>query len=126
MSDPREFGIPEPECQQAHSPLPWRQEHRECADKNYRTQVIDARGSEVATLAWNPVHGNGVIWTNRAENAEFIVRACNSHDALVATLKEFVLWCEDGALSGSDREMFIQKFSTAIAQAEGREATHDR
>ena len=69
------------------SPLPWRQEHRECADTNYRTQVIDALGCEVATLAWNPVRGNWIIITNRAENAALIVRAVNNHQQLVAALR---------------------------------------
>ena len=76
------------------SPLPWRQEHRECADTNYRTQVIDALGCEVATLAWNPVRGNWIIITNRAENAALIVRACNSHAALVDALESCIDECE--------------------------------
>lgn len=41
------------------------------------------------------------------------------HFTMYTVLKEFVEWCESGALTSSDREMFIRRFKSAVAEAEG-------
>lgn len=48
-------------------------------------------------------------------NAAFIVRACNSHDALISVLKEYLEW---GAMTRSDRDLFDSKFKQVLKIAE--------
>lgn len=57
----------------------------------WRTQVRDESAQEIATIAWAPMpQVDGVIGTYRQGNAEFIVRAVNSHGALVNALQAIV------------------------------------
>lgn len=72
------------------TPGPWSQDHRRGKDGGYRTQVFDASGGEIATLAWHPKparyeDGRKIISTDRAENAELIVAM---HEALPALLHQ--------------------------------------
>lgn len=60
-----------------------------------------------------------VHWRNRDANAEFIVRAANSHDALVAALKHAEPWVESGP-AGSWRDGVMAEIAAALTKAEGR------
>jgi len=70
------------------TPGPWFQSHRRNADGMYRTQVYDAAGEEIATLAWYPVHQpGGVIATAREANARLIVAAPDFHQGALAFIE---------------------------------------
>ena len=89
----------------AHTPTPW--EHTPMADGRHHFLGIlctEYRGNETAPyhpLVASVFHGMGQLAPREiAEaNAAFIVRACNSHAALVAALEQvcFVLTDEYGA-----------------------------
>lgn len=55
----------------------------------------------------------------RIANAEFVVRACNSYEALVEALK-MIAGC-GGILTGAEASCFVEIAKRAIAQAEGKE-----
>ena len=61
-------------------------------------------------------------------NAAFIVRACNSHDELVAACKEafnqIQYLHEKFQVTGSGCQV-LAKLETAIAKAKGKEADHE-
>jgi hypothetical protein len=72
-----------------HTELPWSQKHRKRHDGMYATEIFDKKGEAIADLAWYPVdEGNGVTSTNRGANAQYIVKACNSHYDLIKAFKE--------------------------------------
>jgi hypothetical protein len=52
-------------------------------------------------------------------NAAFIVRACNSHDALVKVAKNLRDYLGEGRKLGDDTEWFADKVSAALKLAEG-------
>lgn len=65
------------------TPRPWFQSHRCRSDGMYSTEIYDARGETIATVAWYPVSlGEGVAGTARDANAALIVEAVNAYDAL--------------------------------------------
>lgn len=59
-------------------------------------------------------------------NAEFIARACNTHDQLLLALKSIIAMCDDGVfvcVSSEDESNYdsaIEHARNAIAKAEGR------
>ncbi len=58
-----------------HTPGPWSQSHRLNKRGTYSTEVYDAAGDEIATLAWHSIkteHGWG---TDRDANARLIAAA---------------------------------------------------
>jgi hypothetical protein len=57
-----------------------------------------------------------VHWRNGAANAEFIVRACNAHDNLVAALREARGWLSGWA--SAEKELAV--IDAAISKAEVR------
>lgn len=67
-----------------HTPGPWDWSHREIPGGNYSTQVYDANGKEIATIAWYPVRENNVTTTSRVANARLIAAA---PDLLSATIQ---------------------------------------
>lgn len=93
-----------------HSPLPWAQSHRECADGFWRTQIYGADGQAIISLDWTPMpEVDGVIGTYRAANAEFIVRACNSYyersiseSGIVALIREMRAYADGERNSAAD------------------------
>lgn len=98
-----------------HTPTPWQQSHRKCPDGGYRTQIYDAAGDEIATLAWYPVHsGDGSISTAREANAAFIVRAVNAYDDLINALDDATRALEQAG----DHES-AGRAGYAIAKADG-------
>lgn len=65
-----------------HSPTPWVSE----ANFGTRWNIADAQGRPVAITSQTAGHLYGD--KQRDANTEFIVRACNAHDALVEVLKD--------------------------------------
>jgi len=65
----------------AHTPTPWR---------------IAGKGTIRTDTGWVPGDGwiGTINWRNRDANAEFIVRAANSHEELVAALKPLAAFYE--------------------------------
>jgi hypothetical protein len=77
--------------------------------------------------AWGDVQEAGddyaiaTIWADTDElesDAEANARLIAAAPDLLAALKEYLEW---GAMTGSDRDLFNEKFTSAIAKAEGRE-----
>jgi hypothetical protein len=59
-----------------YTPGPWSQEHRIGHDGFYNTEVFDAAGETIATLAWYPKPTvDGVTGTYREGNARLIAAA---------------------------------------------------
>jgi hypothetical protein len=89
----------------AHTPTPWKM--RKGLPQRYPEYVIEGPGAEyiagVQIRSQNPAH----------DNAAFIVRACNSHAALVAAL--------DGLLNADTDEAIIG--ATVRARAALKAAT---
>lgn len=90
-----------------HTPIPWSVDH------NCTSFIIDADGVTVAQVEDDA-------------DAEFIVRACNSHDDLLEALKELVKLDDEGEQAfvdmGIQREPehpSIRKARSAIAKATG-------
>ena len=96
----------------AHTPTPW--EHTPMADGRHHFLGIlctEYRGNETAPyhpLVASVFHGMGQLAPREiAEaNAAFIVRACNSHAALVAALEAVVKYLEANRPMGKIQNIF--------------------
>lgn len=89
-----------------HTPTPWHQEG---------VQIHDAAGEVIIGASYG---------INRKADTPFIVRACNSHDALVEALEtarlQCVLWQgEPNEFSCSIHTAVINEIDTALALAKG-------
>lgn len=102
---------------QQHTKTPWRLQH----EPNY----FNIQTEEGYAIADTCEYGSVVA--NRAANAAFIVRACNSHDALVEALEEILehdtppakLWSGDSSCSTYDNPRLIAaKAALALAKGE--------
>ena len=95
-----------------HTELPWKTEGGASDDSDPRWQIF----SEKAELILAVTCGG-----NDQANGEFIVRACNSHDALVKQLERWIKWVAD---SGDDTEsitrFLISESKAALALAEDK------
>lgn len=69
-----------------HTPTPWHEAYRKRDDGMYSWDVYDSAGETIATMSWHPVPMDGGVYTDREANAEFIVRACNSYNPMLAAL----------------------------------------
>ena len=118
----------------AHTPGPWRSV---CDRPNTRKGERMAMVSTRAGRQCIDCTGSGKSFAEDVANAEFIVRAVNSHDALLASAKEMLAgmvefgdWAVRGGAHTKYPEQFagfelsMRKAKAAIAKAEGREATH--
>ena len=107
------------------TPGPWSQDHRRGKDGGYRTQVFDASGSEIATLAWHPKparheDGRKIISTDRAENAELIVAM---HEALPTLLHQLAeREAEVERLRAENLRVRGQRIAALVQRNEQREA----
>lgn len=82
-----------------HSPLPWTTTEHELA-----IVIRDARGEVLASI-------NGFLQEDPA-NAEYIVRACNAHEALVGALEFIVNDCPE---PGEDAQLTPAGYNRACA-----------
>jgi hypothetical protein len=75
-----------------HTPGPWFQSHRKKPDGMHSTEVYDAAGETIASIAWYPVKTeNGNIATAREANARLIAVAPKMADVL----REILRWAND-------------------------------
>lgn len=93
-----------------HTPGPWR------VDPKAITRVVAGANDTVAVTGcqsdlideWPP-------------NAEFIVRACNAHDEMLAALQELLECADAECVSGSSHEP-IERARAVIAKATGQQS----
>lgn len=93
-----------------HTPLPWR-----TLDTGNEIQITTANHwRKIAVTTWEPVTAE-----DRA-NASYIVRACNSHEALVSALSALVSECQSRFDYESTRaeNAALEQAVSALAQAE--------
>ena len=81
---------------EAATPGPWDTEYRERENGMYGQDVFTSENGEtIATIAWYPKPlGNGVTSTYRADNAAYIVAACNAVPELVQRIRELEAQCD--------------------------------
>ena len=85
-----------------HTPTPWRLTNW---TSDGRPEITDGR--HILAMA------------SREDDARLIVRAVNSHDALVKTLKEAEDYLQSDDKGRQWRDEVLEKVQKAIAQAEG-------
>jgi hypothetical protein len=71
-----------------HTPTPWETSYRERSNGSYGQDIYDSNGATIATCEWYSVPTPTGFVTNRTANAEFIVRAVNSHQMLVDACRQ--------------------------------------
>ena len=100
-----------------HTPIPWRH--------NHITQgwIQDETGVLVAGVQCEHLHSaaKGISAKQMVANAELIVLAVNSHDALVAACEGLVELADDGSASFDDPEPggVYDRARAALALAKG-------
>jgi hypothetical protein len=84
-----------------HTPGPWLQSHREKPDGMWATEVYDAAGETIATMAWYPVKTErGSFVTARESNARLIAAAPELLEALEESAEELQFVLEKLGFSG--------------------------
>jgi hypothetical protein len=106
-----------------HSSLPWKraiEAYRDWQTESHVCRVMDSSGN------WCVAECFAADKEPAESNAEFIVRAVNSHDELVAALKEMhemVLeagFCDYSDGCGCKSSMLIKRAGEALLKAEGK------
>lgn len=98
-----------------HTPTPWLIERGPTGCRiNSSERDTDGRNRSVALTAGD---GSSYPATVNEANAEFIVRACNTHDDLLAACKEILPHCKSTGylLSGAMRLQHDQRVARASA-----------
>lgn len=92
-----------------HSPLPF-------ATSPIKSCVLDAKGCVIAVGALGVFNETQI--PEREANVEFIVRACNMHDEMVATLRiaEAMILLRENATAG-ERAHALEEIRISIAKA---------
>lgn len=98
------------------TPGPWNQSYRLDQDGMYNTEVYDALGKTIATLAWHPVPIKGGWATDRDANARLIAASPDLYEALTVLLSNV----GDYEL-GSSRHQAINIAETALTRARGEQ-----
>lgn len=97
-----------------HDPLPWTVD--EIGGDRANLYVLNACDLVVAKVVGWP---EADMTRQPKETAEFIVRACNSHDELVAACKALVEWATDFEADDERTTSVLNRAVAAIAKAEG-------
>lgn len=107
------------ESHSQHSPLPWRVDG--CKGSIYQFDIVGPNGEDLAYANESDGADEPSVYPAQA-NADFIVRACNSHDELLAALKAYRASCrkEWGAPTVQCECAQCQAADAAIANAEAR------
>ena len=102
-----------------HAPGPWRVEDYALEDDGawfYLDTIYDAEGHFVCHTSYTQVWGGSDKYTRA--NAEFIVRACNSHDELLAILELYLTQHKGASPTNTPCVCFIcSSARAAIAKA---------
>ena len=100
----------------AHTPGPW-----QVAGHGTTVDHTHERSRRPPVARCGLTHGLGPAGDEDRANAEFIVRACNSHDELLAALRELTRAWDSTQFPVSDRmDAALKDADAAIAKAEGR------
>lgn len=104
-----------------HTPTPWRASHGTGPTMQGYSQSscvagTGVRGLQIIAGCFNDIGGDEVA----AANAAFIIRACNSHDRLVAALCEAIeiIQAIDQTDNTCDARVDVSEFLDALAAAE--------
>jgi hypothetical protein len=98
------------------TPGPWSQSHRMRQDGTYFTEVYDAKGATIATLAWHVEDPLAeTLTTDRAENARLIASAPD----LYAALEQIVLLADGRAVTANEIGDSYEAAREALAKARG-------
>ena len=129
-----------------HSPVPWRY-YRGRLRKAFPAMIIEIQAPQgVTVIKWAGFDDSDLPKAVHAANARFIVRACNSHDDLLAALEQVSLrFPEDqieyevgrsagdcahclGCFDEHEDDCISQQVEAAIAKAKGnlKEVNHGR
>lgn len=103
-----------------HTPLPWERQSTDCEGPDYGVSIIGSNlgGLVAAALPWSTEIEDGDF--SRVEaNAEFIVRACNSHYDLLEALQALV-----NSFEKHRPKKYWDDARAAIAKATGRPYAH--
>jgi hypothetical protein len=108
-----------------HTPTPWKTiSHGYNKAGHLHLEIVNKQKTSICELFGDK---QNPLWTDeQINNAEFIVRAVNSHEALLNAAKEALCWIDpdckyDGIKiteDSSEREKMIIELQDAIAQAE--------
>lgn len=101
---------------QKHTPTPWK---IDTALDGKPIIFADADGGHVVCqMAYERGENDYGAFTNHEINAEFIVRACNSHDDLVAALEQInVLACYGSETDTKSMDECMLEIGTAAREA---------
>jgi hypothetical protein len=82
-----------------HTATPWEFSHNSASDQQHACIEIHGDGWKIAYLQSSGQVLGGITYEATEANAEFICRACNAHDALIAALQEIVTLAPTGSLA---------------------------
>lgn len=97
-----------------HTPTPWKKSENNWGKVNIHNFPNGGGTNLIADLIGNAKEMDS--------NADFIVRAVNSHDELVEACKEVLLWAKTPGNHGGNPYCmeFVKKAEKALAKAEGK------
>ena len=95
-----------------HTPEPW-------------TTECNVPGETPVRITTTHVLASTICWAASPEDAEFIVRACNSHEDLLEACKEAIRQsdeslAEDGGFRLPEAQRIYDMVTAAVAKAEGK------
>lgn len=104
-----------------HTPTPW------IVDERVGVTILAQKHINAIGLSWEPevasCHlGIGLEWDEQEANAEFIVRAVNAHEDLVAACQRVLDVLQDGSIDYDDQTVIEDMHDTlknALAKAKG-------
>ncbi len=101
-----------------HTPTPW------IVDERVGVTILAQKHINAIGLSWKPevasCHlGIGLEWNEQEANAEFICRAVNAHDDLVAALEDLIAARSDLSYSADKIASAYDFAAKALAKAKG-------
>jgi hypothetical protein len=91
-----------------HTPTPWQPDGA--------GRLLDSKGAILAEIVYRGFLPNKRAKAEQQANTEFIVRACNSYDKMVATARTIVGSCESVNIGDMDAEHMIQFIHSLATQ----------
>jgi hypothetical protein len=96
----------------SHTPTPW-----EVWTSNSHTRITARFGQDGGVVSATSAADGMAVLRIKPEDAKFIVRACNAHEALVAAVEAVIEYADDGKASFSSYFDFVKKCRIALAAA---------